>query len=88
MAKAILVKFPERAIPILKKLAEDEIKLTKPRAYEQAAVYLADIRNTLQGEERIDEWNRYIAEVRLTHSGKTRFLETLDNFSGKRIIDS
>ena len=51
-------------------------------------MYLADIRNTLQGEERIDEWNRYIAEVRLTHSGKTRFLETLDNFSGKRIIDS
>ena len=34
MAKAILVKFPDRAIAILKKLAEDEIKLTKPRAYE------------------------------------------------------
>lgn len=79
IAQAIAGAYPERAAGIWKKLSEDCIARTQPRAYEQAADYLLCVRNTLQTAGRGDEWRHYLTGLRQTNSRKKRLIEILDS---------
>ena len=87
VAKAIAEAYPDRAIAIWKKLAEDQIVQTQPKAYEMAAGFLRSIRRTLKKLRREKEWQIYIAGLRQVNARKRRLLEVLDGLEGRPIIE-
>lgn len=89
VAKAIKDAHPDRALLIWKALAEAEIALTKPSAYDVAGRYLAEIGELLEGCDRGDEWTSYLAQLRQANARKSRFIRVLDRLEGqkKRILD-
>jgi uncharacterized Zn finger protein len=88
VAQAVAGAYPERAIAIWKRLAENQIAQTKPRAYEQAGVYLTKLRRILHSQGKGAEWNSYAAGLRSANIRKRRLLEVLDGLAGKRIIET
>lgn len=78
-AGALVGHYPERAIAIWKQMAESQIALTKPKAYEAAAGYLRKVARILKDQGRELEWQRYAAELRRANVRKIRFVETLNN---------
>ncbi|MDO8473148.1 MAG: hypothetical protein Q7T05_04945, partial [Dehalococcoidia bacterium] len=84
IAQAIAGSYPERAVGIWKKLAEDCIARTQPKAYEQAADYLLCVRNTLQTAGRGEEWCCYLAGLQQTNARKRRLIEILIGIGKRR----
>ena len=82
VADAVADAYPDRAIAIWKKLAEDQIGLTQTRAYEVAVGFLRKMGRVMEPLGRADEWRRYIAQLRQTHARKRRLVEMLDNLVG------
>jgi uncharacterized Zn finger protein len=87
IADAIEKDYPDRAAAIWKALAEGQISLTKPSAYEAAAVYLKKLHGFFTGQNRAEEWTNYLAGLRQTHARKPRLLQTLARLEGRKIID-
>jgi uncharacterized Zn finger protein len=87
IAKAIEKDYPDRAAAIWKGLAEGQISLTKPSAYEAAAVYLKKLHDLFAGLNKGEEWTNYLASLRQTHARKPRLLQTLARLEGRKIID-
>ncbi|MBA3946095.1 MAG: hypothetical protein H0X37_16220 [Herpetosiphonaceae bacterium] len=79
VADAIVDAYPERATAIWKKLAEAHIAQTQPSAYEIAVDYLRKLRDLFTRQGQIDEWRRYIAELRKANARKRKLMEMLDN---------
>ncbi len=88
VAEAISGDYPERAIAIWKKLAENQIAQTKPKAYEQAGIYLTKLRRLFYKLGKEAEWQSYITGLRSANIRKTRFLEVLNRLSAKPIIET
>ena len=88
VAGAVAGTYPERAIAIWKRLAENQIAQTKPRAYDQAAVYLNSLGRLLRRMGKEEEWKIYLAGLRSSNIRKKRLLEVLDGLSGKPIIET
>ncbi len=87
IAEALATRYPDRALAIWKKLAEKQIALTKPRAYEAAAVYLRKVHDLLKKLKREDEWERYLLELRQTNVRKTKLMEILSRLENRRIVE-
>ena len=87
IAHGIKDAYPDRAAAIWKGLAEKQIALTKPSAYDVAAGHLKDLRKLLVSLNRGEEWTRYLASLRQIHARKSRLLQTLTLLEGKKIID-
>jgi uncharacterized Zn finger protein len=87
VAQAVVNDYPDRAIAIWKKQAEDLVAQTKPRAYEEAAIYLRKISQTFKNLSREKEWQTYSTNLRQKNIRKIRFIEILDSMDGRRIID-
>ncbi|MCJ7833664.1 MAG: SWIM zinc finger family protein, partial [Deltaproteobacteria bacterium] len=64
VAKAVADEYPDRAVAIWKKLAENLIAQTKPKAYEEAAVHLRKISQTLKKLNRPKDWQTYLTGLR------------------------
>lgn len=87
VAAAVAATHPDVALAIWKQVAEGQIKLVKPKAYEEAAVYLRKMRKVYQQTNRLEQWQVLIRNLRTEHRAKRRLLEVLDSLEGKRIID-
>lgn len=87
VAQAVVTEFPDRAVTIWKKLAENLIAQTKHRAYEEAASYLRKISQTFRKLNQDKDWQTYRNGLRQTNIRKIRFIEILDSLDGRRIID-
>ncbi len=87
IANAIYEKYPDIALDIWKKLAEELISRTKVNAYREAALHLQKVKETMEalGQER--EWETYLREIREENKRKTRLLEILDTLGKGRIIE-
>jgi len=86
IAAAVADQYPNRAVDIWKKLAENEISLTKPKAYEAAAVYLRKAKKLMGKMEKKEEWQKYIAGLRRANERKRRFVEILDRLEDRPIL--
>jgi uncharacterized Zn finger protein len=86
IAEAVADHYPDRALAIWKDLAERQIALTKPSAYETAAGYLRSIRDLLRKLSREYEWKDYVSRLRQANIRKSRFVETLDRLDSRPII--
>jgi uncharacterized Zn finger protein len=87
VAQAIQGTYPERAVAIWKNLAEKQIALTKPSAYETAAHYLKKLRDLLFLLNRLEQWRAYLLDLRKINARKPRLLQTLARLEGKKIVD-
>ena len=85
---AVADSHPERAVEILRTLAERQINRTQVSTYPIAAGHLRRVRDILQKLGRSQEWETYLAALRETHKRKVRFIEALDRMDGAPIVES
>ncbi len=88
VAGAVVTLYPDRAIAIWKNLAEKQIALTKPKAYETAAVYLRKVHHFLKKLERENEWKDYLLQLHQANARKSKLIEIFSRLEGRRIVDS
>jgi len=86
VANAVADRYPDRALAIWKNLAESQIALTKPSAYETAAGYLRKVRTLLKELKRESEWQIYSSQLRQANIKKRSFLQVLDRLDRRPII--
>jgi uncharacterized Zn finger protein len=86
IAEAVTEHYPDRALAIWKGLAEKEIALTKPRAYETAAGYLRKVRTLLKNLKKENEWQAYLLQLRQANIKKRSFIEILNRLESRPII--
>jgi uncharacterized Zn finger protein len=84
IAQAIAEAYPERAVSIWKKLAEDCIAQTNVHAYEQAAGYLLCVRDVFDAAGRGEEWHGYLNTLRQNNARKRSLMEILDSIERHR----
>jgi uncharacterized Zn finger protein len=87
IAEAVVETYPERAVAIWKQLAEGQIALTKPKAYEAAADYLRKVGRVLKQQGKEQDWKSYLTALRRANERKRRLVEILDILAGRRIVD-
>ena len=87
VAEAVADHYPDRALTIWENVAEKQIALTKPKAYEAAAVYLRKIHSLLKKLKREEEWKNYLLKLRQANARKTKLIEILSRLEGRRIVD-
>jgi len=87
VAEAVADHYPDRALTIWKNVAEKQIALTKPKAYEAAAVYLRKVHSLLKKLKREEEWKNYLLKLRQANARKTKLIEILSRLEGRRIVE-
>lgn len=88
VAEAVAGHYPDRAIDIWKSIADRQIALTKPKAYEEAARYLKKAQSLLKKLKREEEWKDYLVKLRQANARKPKLIEILTRLEGRRIIES
>lgn len=79
-------EYPDKAIAILKRLAERHISMTNVSAYGTGAQYLRKAQRILKQKGRETEWNDYLQGLKEVNRRKPRCIEILDALSEKPII--
>ena len=85
VAAIISSKYPDEALNIWKLMAEKQIGLTKPSAYERSLPYLKNVKKAYVKMERQKEWNEYIDTLREVNKRKTRFIQTIRKLTNEKI---
>ncbi len=85
VAEAVADDFPDRAVAIWRKIAESQIAQTKPSAYQEAAVYLRKIKMVLEKQQRTNEWQELLQNLRKQNARKKKLIEVLDRLEQSRI---
>ena len=88
VAEAVKKSHPDVSLQIWRNLAEEQIKLVKPAAYEVAARYLRNMRDIYQKTHRLAEWTALIGGIRIAHKPKRSLMQILDTLEAKRIVDT
>ena len=86
LAQAVAVSHPEVALQIWKNIADRLIGQVKPKAYQDAAVYLRRMRKVYGETGRLDDWKALIMRLRTEHKAKRRLQEVLDGLEKNRKI--
>ncbi len=89
VARALESEYPQVSIAIWKKLAEKEIAVTNVKSYGVAVRYLEKAREILESQNKKEEWESYLTEIRRVNKRKRRLMDILDEMEGSsnRIID-
>ena len=77
VAKAVAESHPEIALGIWKSIADGLIGQVKPKAYQEAAVYLRQMRKVYQRTGRAADWKALLQTLRTQHKAKRRLQEVL-----------
>jgi hypothetical protein len=78
VAAAAAAEFPDEAIAIYRQLAEEKIAARQRAAYQEAARYLARVKDVLVSNDRAGDWSHLIAELRQTYKNLRALREELD----------
>ncbi|MGM0682050.1 MAG: hypothetical protein ACQES8_07480 [Thermodesulfobacteriota bacterium] len=87
VADAVMEVYPDISLEIWRGMAEKHISRVKPKAYEEAAIYLRKMRTVYKRTKRLPEWREYLEGLRAEHKRKRRLLEVLDVLENRRIIE-
>lgn len=87
IANTVHEKYPDIAIEIWKKLAEELISKTNVNAYGEAAVHLRKIKETMEAVGQKREWEIYLRGIREENKRKKRLIEILDTLGKDRIME-
>jgi uncharacterized Zn finger protein len=88
VAEAVADHYPDRALAIWKNVAEKQIAVTQPKAYEAAARYLRKVHALLKRLQRESEWKDYLLKLRQANARKKKLLEILDRIEARRIVEA
>ncbi len=86
-ASAIEKSYPERALGIWRRMAEHQISLTKPSAYETAVGHLKRVKAAMIRLGKEKEWGSYLAALRDANHRKPRCIQELRRLSGLRLLN-
>jgi len=83
IAQAVQKTNPDVSLGIWQGKVEAFIAKVKPAAYRDAMPYLRKMQKLMQGNERDDDYRRYIFSLRQQHKAKRRLMEELDALEEK-----
>jgi uncharacterized Zn finger protein len=86
VAQAVANKHPDLALAIWEEIVDSLIAQVKPKAYEEAAVYLRSMKKVYRRNHRLEEWRGVLDRLRREHKAKRRLLGVLDTLSTKKLI--
>ena len=78
VAAAAEAEFPDEAIAINRRLAEEKIAARQRAAYQEAARHLARVKEVLVANDRAEDWSHQITELRQTYKNLRALREELD----------
>lgn len=84
LAKAVTRSHPQIALQIWKSIADRLIGQVKPKAYQQAAVYLKCMHKIYEETGHLGEWKALTLNLRVEHKAKRRLMEVLDELENNR----
>ncbi len=88
VAQAVAASHPHVALQIWEKIVDNLIAQVKPKAYQEAAVYLRRMRVVYEQTCSLEKGRKYIHQLRVTHKAKRRLMEVLDNLEkNKKLLD-
>jgi len=87
VAQAVANTHSQVALDIWKGVVDGLIGQVKPKAYEEAAVYLRLMEKVYSRNQRLTDWQELLRELRKKHKLKRRLIGTLDSLSNKKIVD-
>ncbi len=90
VAEAVRSTYPDRAIAIWKKVAENQIARVQKSGYEAAAPNLRKVKDAYTQSDRKQDWEAYLASLRKQNSRRPRCMEVLAQleYEPRRIIDT
>ncbi len=86
VAEAIAREYPERALEIWRRVAEEKLSQTGVKFYTEGARYLRKIRGIMKSTGREEEWIAYIKKLKAANPRKRRLLEILDGLLDEPIL--
>lgn len=78
---------PQIALDIWQNVVNGLIGQVKPKAYEEAAIYLRRMEKVYSQCQRLADWQKLLEDLREKHKRKRRLIGTLDNLSKKKIVE-
>ncbi len=86
IATAVQTHAPDRAVAIWKNTAERLIAEVKPKAYQEAGIYLRKAAKVMAKARKQKEWDQYLQSLRGHHARKIRLMEVLNSLNDKPIV--
>lgn len=87
VAKAVADTHPDLALAIWAELVNRLIDQVKPKAYEEAAVYLRLMKKVYARNHRLKDWQKLLEGLRREHKAKRRLIGILDTLSNNKLVD-
>ena len=87
IANVIRNSYPEVAVEIWKKLADELISEAKVNAYEEASAYIRKIKETLEASGKKKEWKTYLQQIKESNRRKRKLIDILDRLGEDRILN-
>lgn len=84
VAEAVSETHPQTTLDIWRAIAESLIGQVKPKAYEEAAIYLRRMCKVYQETRRASDWQNLLGELRREHKAKRRLRRCSMACQGKR----
>lgn len=78
LAQAVKASHPAISLQIWQSIVDRLIGQTKPKAYQEAATYLRQMRAVYQETHQPENWKGLITRLRTEHKAKRRLMEVLD----------
>ncbi len=87
VAQGVADTHPDLALAIWKDIVNSLIDQVKPKAYEEAAVYLRFMKKVYSRNHRLEDWQALLVGLRSRHKAKRRLIGVLDTLSKKKLVD-
>ena len=87
VAQAVADTHPDLALGIWQDIVDGLIGQVKPKAYEEAAVYLRFMKKVYTRNNRLEDWRGLLEGLRRKHKAKRRLMGVLDTLSRKKLVD-
>lgn len=87
VARAVATNYPDLALAIWKEIVDGLIAQVKPKAYEEAAIYLRLMRQVYEQNNRLEDWRRLLRQLRTEHKAKRRLMGVLDTLTSRKLVD-
>ncbi|HWZ42833.1 MAG TPA: hypothetical protein VNW97_05125 [Candidatus Saccharimonadales bacterium] len=88
VAAAVTEIYPQRALDIYSRIVRENLPHAKPTAYETVVAYLRKMRPILKSLDREIEWQQTLADIRLHHRNRPRFMEMLAGLDDRPILET
>ncbi|MGA2501413.1 MAG: SWIM zinc finger family protein [Tepidisphaeraceae bacterium] len=88
VAEAVAKSHPERALAIYAERVNEHLTQASHSAYETVAAYLRKMRPILKSLGREQEWIGLLADIRLKHRNRPRFMEVLDRLEDRTVLET